>query len=261
MKFNKNLLVLILSTTLVIATGCENIKVLNNKKTDISSKDKNIEIAEGEDFEKTIIEVPEEDKTIIEVTEQDKTNAYVDTNDYGYLKENVKVFDSEYKDSNYVCDIDIYQKVFREKTNGEYDLIKYNNYEGYVTSDKIDVLPSKYVEVDIDSQNIKLYNNEDIIVDSSIVSGKDSTPTRTGYFDIKNKSYDTYLKGPGYRSHVYYWMPFDGGIGLHDALWRDTFGDNIYINKGSHGCVNLPLEVASTIYDNVDKGTKVLVHK
>lgn len=56
-------------------------------------------------------------------------------------------------------------------------------------------------------------------------------------------------------------MPFDGGIGLHDATWRNKFGGNIYINKGSHGCVNLPYQTAEYIYENVKVGTKVLVHK
>ena len=50
-----------------------------------------------------------------------------------------------------------------------------------------------------------------------------------------------------------YWMPFNGGIGLHDASWRSKFGGEIYKNSGSHGCVNLPRSVAETIYNNIDK--------
>ena len=33
-------------------------------------------------------------------------------------------------------------------------------------------------------------------------------------------------------------MPFDGGIGFHDASWRDEFGGDIYLTDGSHGCIN-----------------------
>lgn len=36
---------------------------------------------------------------------------------------------------------------------------------------------------------------------------------------------------------------------------------DIYLGNGSHGCVNLPNEAAETIYDNVEAGTKVLVHR
>ena len=46
-----------------------------------------------------------------------------------------------------------------------------------------------------------------------------------------------------------------------------VFGNNIrikegdiYINNGSHGCVNLPHNAAKEIYENVDTGTMVLVH-
>ena len=56
-------------------------------------------------------------------------------------------------------------------------------------------------------------------------------------------------------------MPFDGGIGLHDASWRRKFGGNIYLKDGSHGCVNMPSDKASDLYENVEVGTKVLVHK
>ena len=69
-------------------------------------------------------------------------------------------------------------------------------------------------------------------------------------------------------------MPFNGGIGLHDAEyhshedgtthgWRaaSTFGGDTYLYNGSHGCVNLLNETAETIYNNASSGTKVLVHK
>ena len=88
---------------------------------------------------------------------------------------------------------------------------------GYIESSKLEVLPELYVEVDLSDQTVDLYKDNDIILTTLCVTGKDSTPTRIGYFPIKYKTYDTYLKGPGYNSHVYYWMPFDGGIGLHDA--------------------------------------------
>ena len=56
-------------------------------------------------------------------------------------------------------------------------------------------------------------------------------------------------------------MPFIGNsIGLHDASWRWQFGGEIYKTNGSHGCVNLPYNVAQTIYDNILPGTKILVH-
>ena len=52
-----------------------------------------------------------------------------------------------------------------------------------------------------------------------------------------------------YEQPVQYWMPFDGGIGFHDANWRDDFGGDIYLTSGSHGCINLPPENAAVLYD------------
>ena len=128
------------------------------------------------------------------------------------------------------------------------------------SNDDLEILPNLFVEVDISDQTVKMYKDNEVILTTLTVTGKTSSPTRIGYFPISYKTYDTYLTGPGYNSHVYYWMPFDGGIGLHDASWRDTFGGDIYINNGSHGCVNLPHNAAKEIYENVDTGTMVLVH-
>ena len=55
-------------------------------------------------------------------------------------------------------------------------------------------------------------------------------------------------------------MPFNGGIGLHDATWRGSFGGEIYRNSGSHGCINMPYEKAKELYEKVDAGTVVHVY-
>lgn len=85
--------------------------------------------------------------------------------------------------------------------------------------------------------------------------------TPMGKFEIIEKVEDTYLTGADYRSHVNYWMKFYRGCGLHDADWRSKFGGKIYETSGSHGCVNIPPEYADDVYEIVDIGTKVLVHK
>lgn len=37
-------------------------------------------------------------------------------------------------------------------------------------------------------------------------------------------------------------------------------GGNIYYNSGSHGCINLPIAAAKTIYQNVSAGMPVIVY-
>lgn len=118
-----------------------------------------------------------------------------------------------------------------------------------------------YIEVSIDEQHIWMYIDGELIIDSDIVTGNLSRKhyTRRGVFNLTYKTKNATLRGPGYASFVYYWMPFDGGIGLHDATWRDEFGGEIYKTDGSHGCVNLPKETAKIIYENIDKTMPIIV--
>ncbi len=119
-----------------------------------------------------------------------------------------------------------------------------------------------YVEINLSSQYIWLYKSGSCVVSGPIVSGCvfEKCRTPTGVYSIRKKSRNTYLVGEDYSSFVRYWMPFNGAIGLHDASWRSSFGGDIYLYDGSHGCINLPTSVASTIYENVSTGTKVILY-
>lgn len=56
-------------------------------------------------------------------------------------------------------------------------------------------------------------------------------------------------------------MQFNGGEGLHDAAgWRSAYGGSIYYYSGSHGCVNLPLDLAKTLYNTMEVGDPVIVY-
>ena len=55
-------------------------------------------------------------------------------------------------------------------------------------------------------------------------------------------------------------MRFNGCIGLHDATWRNSFGGSIYKNNGSHGCINLPYNVASKIYYCIKVGDPIVCY-
>ena len=69
------------------------------------------------------------------------------------------------------------------------------------------------------------------------------------------------LVGQGYASPVDYWMPFNGGVGIHDMQSRAWFGGTIYLGSGSHGCVNTPLAAVKLIYDQIEEGVPVVVYK
>lgn len=129
---------------------------------------------------------------------------------------------------------------------------------------------TSFVEVDLASQHAYLYQNMQVIWDSPIVSGTATDPERatpTGVYSLSYKQTDRVLKGkmdpktkkPIYESHVDFWMPFNGSIGLHDATWRNKFGGSIYQKNGSHGCINLPHDKAAALYSLIQKGTIVVV--
>ena len=48
------------------------------------------------------------------------------------------------------------------------------------------------------------------------------------------------------------------GIGFHD-LARVAYGGDIYKTNGSHGCINLPLDVAAEMFDTIEVGYPVIV--
>ncbi len=122
---------------------------------------------------------------------------------------------------------------------------------------------TSYMEVDLDNQKVYQYIDGECVVETDCVSGKaiDSDRlTPDGTYSIVYRKSPAVLKGADYESPVTYWMPFNGGIGFHDATWRSKFGGELYLTGGSHGCINLPLSAAKEIYANVYSGMPVVVY-
>lgn len=119
-----------------------------------------------------------------------------------------------------------------------------------------------YVEINLTAQHLFFYKDGKLLVESDLVSGNESKgwSTPAGAYPLTYKQRDATLTGEDYKTPVSYWMPFNGGIGMHDATWRSSFGGNLYKNGGSHGCVNLPPSVAKTIYENISAGMPVLCY-
>ena len=119
-----------------------------------------------------------------------------------------------------------------------------------------------YIEVNLSLQHLYVYREGRLILESDFVSGR-MTSTRwtpPGIFRLTNKQKGKVLRGPlqpdgsyEWESPVTYWMPFNRGIGFHDANWRGTFGGNIYNYSGSHGCINMPYKKAQALYDIITK--------
>ena len=118
------------------------------------------------------------------------------------------------------------------------------------------------MEINLTSQHLFVYKNGSLVVDSDFVSGNLSKGhgSPTGAFIVTYTTTDAVLRGEDYATPVKYWMPFNGGVGFHDASWQPTFGGSRYLTNGSHGCVNMPPEVAAKLFDLISAGTPVVVH-
>ncbi len=122
---------------------------------------------------------------------------------------------------------------------------------------------SSYVEIDLTNQHLYLYKDGVLVLESLFVSGKMTDAecvTPQGVFRITYKTVNATLRGGDYAEFVYYWMPFHGNYGMHDATWRTEFGGDIYLTDGSHGCINLPLENAEVIYNYMYAGYPVICY-
>lgn len=132
-----------------------------------------------------------------------------------------------------------------------------------------------YIDIDLSEQYARYYDaSNNVLWESHIISGNPNTghSTPTGIYYLNNKLRGVTLVGadedgdnePDYKTPVAYWMSFVGGaVGLHDADWQSSaaFADaSAYTYRGSHGCVNLPVDKAAQLYDMISTGLCVITH-
>ena len=128
---------------------------------------------------------------------------------------------------------------------------------------------STYIEVDLSAQHLYYYQDGSIIFESDIVSGDmqyAERQTPSGIFQLYYKKSPSVLKGKmlengkyEYERPVTYWMPFNGGIGFHDASWQPYFGGNRFREGGgSHGCINLPADKAAELYNRINESVPIV---
>lgn len=121
----------------------------------------------------------------------------------------------------------------------------------------------KEVVVSISAQMMWAYEDGEVVMSSLVSTGTAEVPETTtpiGYHSVLAK-FDTQtmegtISGEYYRvEDVPYVMYFDNdGNALHGTYWHSNFGTPM-----SHGCVNLPMDVAAWMYPWADVGTAVSV--
>ena len=91
--------------------------------------------------------------------------------------------------------------------------------------------------------------------------GKPSTPTVSGTFTVQGKGY--YFDSG--RARCFYYTQFKGNYLFHSVLYAQTSRPSKIIDgrlgmQLSHGCVRLDVNNAKWIYDNIPRGTKVVIY-
>ena len=118
-----------------------------------------------------------------------------------------------------------------------------------------------YVEVCISQQKMWCYKDGVLVTETPVTTGNHATgyDTPAGSVwavDAKKSDCDFKL----YPSHVMFWLPFNGDVGIHDAGWRTEYGGDIYLTNGSHGCVNTPYTEAEKVFNAIEIGDPVIVY-
>ncbi|MDQ3695706.1 MAG: L,D-transpeptidase [Chloroflexota bacterium] len=137
---------------------------------------------------------------------------------------------------------------------------------------------AKRIEISLSEQQIWVYQGDELVLTSLVSTGLEPNETSTGNFRVRIKKPLEDMRGAVNEKGEVIWVagekggPPRGSIpygvedvpnvlyfsldaeALHGAYWHDNFG-----NRMSHGCVNLPLEVAEFLYTWAPLGTPVLV--
>lgn len=120
-----------------------------------------------------------------------------------------------------------------------------------------------YVEISLSGQHLWFYKNGGLVTQGDIVSGNPNAghATPAGVYYVKDIERDAILRGDNYATPVTFWMPFNEGIGMHDANWQNgVFGGHKYLTNGSHGCINCSYSLAQSIFNNMEIGIPVICY-
>ena len=132
-----------------------------------------------------------------------------------------------------------------------------------------DDIGDTYVEIDLTAQTLWHYVDGELKHTCGIVSGQlkpEERMTLPGVYKVWYKARNYTMNGENstetWTTTCSYWTRVAiVGIGLHDSQWRgNAVGGEIYKTNGSHGCINMTLNDAKYIYEQVDYSTPVVMY-
>jgi lipoprotein-anchoring transpeptidase ErfK/SrfK len=118
----------------------------------------------------------------------------------------------------------------------------------------------KTIVISISHQMLWAYKGDQVVLNSYVSTGRAGFDTPVGSFAVLTKLPSQTMEG--IIGGEYYNVPdvpqvlyfTNSGHALHGTYWHSNFGTPM-----SHGCVNLPLDVAAWLYDWAPVGTRVLI--
>jgi len=137
-----------------------------------------------------------------------------------------------------------------------------NGSTGWIKASDVDVTLHRYrMELTLSTFHLQVFDGDDVLVETDVVIGKDSTPTPEGTFYLNEKikqsspagAYGPWiLSTSGYSEAL---DTFDGGlpvVGFHGTNQPGLIG-----TKSSNGCVRMPNDVVTKLADLLPAGTPI----
>ena len=128
--------------------------------------------------------------------------------------------------------------------------------------------PNRRIEVNLTTQQLNVFDNNQPIASYTISSGKwNRTPT--GIFTVWAKVRSQKMSGGNKELGTYYYLPNvpyilffyndkvakKQGYSLHGTYWHDNFGSPM-----SHGCINMKTTDVAEIFSWANIGTQISIY-
>jgi lipoprotein-anchoring transpeptidase ErfK/SrfK len=118
-----------------------------------------------------------------------------------------------------------------------------------------------WIDINLSTEYMTVYQGNTVLMETYISSGKPGFETPPGTFFINTKLPEQDMEGV--IGGEYYNVPSvpdvmyftDVGHAIHGAYWHNNFGVPM-----SHGCINVPMGLSTSLYNYASVGTRVEIH-
>ncbi|GFZ34317.1 hypothetical protein CSC2_48430 [Clostridium zeae] len=104
-------------------------------------------------------------------------------------------------------------------------------------------------------------NDWSLVKNYSCSTGIKGSETPSGVYTVKEKG--DWFYSTDYKEGAKYWVQFDGNYLFHSLPYNESkskITDYTLGKAASHGCVRLKVEDSKWIYDNITRGSKVIIN-